>query len=791
MNIWGQLGIEETKDQKAIKNAYRLKLKTVHPEEDPQGFQQLRSAYEQAMELAKQTDVPQDNSPLGLWKQKLEALYWDYARRIDPGEWKKLCNEDFCMNLGTRTAARDALLQFFMQEYYLPQSVWQVLDEIFDFTHTKEELAELYPPKFLDNVVYSGIEDKVFVPYELFEECHDRRPDDYMQRFFPARDAIRAWEDPQDAQKKLQALLDVGIFHPYTQMLLAQMQLRQGEATQALERMETVCQEYPKEIPLLLTLSSVAREAQQPQRALQAAQAAVDLDPEDVNALYQKAQALAQLERWDQAVETYGDLTKRYPTDQRLLHLEKDAYEQWAQQLEKRLQEDPQQRRARLALADCCLPLHNPQRGLELLEGFVPTDGERYDYENILGNLYMQLEQPELCLEHARKWEQAIRDLPETGDDPKLAWKKTRIPSAYQMQAVALRQMGQKEQALACMEQAIQATPEDARIYRMLCSWNWQDEDWEQMQAHAQKLIDLLADAVGYYYMGVALFEDMRYGEAFPYLNDALDRDSSNLGCYIYKCRILLIYDKYEQAKELLDFLQENGVDCDALTYLKTRLIHLTAQDEQTWRSVFPIYHRLLQKAAAEGTDIDFLEDVYFACSFDPELDVEGSLDLVRKGMDLRFWRTTMPTRQKMPHWKDCRPIPFPWFYGTVLPRPCPFCGTIYKQPNTGTKLPNPPGMAAPGAKPPKAIWMPSSGSRPKAAWTRPWSCWESRTRISAIFSRCGTGTMAPRRRPSGGPNRPSRSATKRIWEITGTFLPVCGVTTTSWIRKPMRPISR
>ncbi len=636
MGIWDQLGIAQTKDQKAIKAAYRQKLKTVHPEEDPEGFQRLRTAYEQALEAAKETDAPQDNTPLGQWKREMETLYWDYARRIDPGEWKKLCREDFCLNLGTRTAARDALLQFLMQEYYLPQSVWQTLDEIFDFTNTREELMELYPPKFLENVVYSGIHDKVYVPYELFEECHDRRPDEYLNRFFPARDAIRAWEDPEDAQKKLQALLDVGIEHPYTQMVLAQMQVRQGEGEQALQRMEQVCQDYPREIPLLLALASTAREVGQPERALQAAQQALVLDEEDVNGLYQKAMALGELQRWNEAVEVYGELTKRYPTDQRLLHLEGQAYEQWANQLEETLQQEPENRRARLDLADCCLPLHTPQRGLELLEHFVPTAQERYDYENILGNLYMQLERPQECLEHARNWEQAIRDLPEEGDDPKLAWKKTRIPSAYQMQAVALRQLGQKEEAVACLERAKETAPDDPRIYRMLCSWSWQDADWEQMRQSAQKLMELLSDAVGYYYMGVALFEDMRYGESFQYFNEALDRDGSNLGCYLYKCRVLLIYDKYDQAKELLQFLEDNGVKCDAVDFLKTRLIHLTAEDERTWRSVFPIYRELLKKAEQGESDIDFLEDVYFAASFDPDLDFDGKTKLVHKGMQLR-----------------------------------------------------------------------------------------------------------------------------------------------------------
>ena len=52
MNIWKVLGVEATKDKDIIKKAYRTKLTAVNPEDDPQGFMQLRQAYEEAVKLA-------------------------------------------------------------------------------------------------------------------------------------------------------------------------------------------------------------------------------------------------------------------------------------------------------------------------------------------------------------------------------------------------------------------------------------------------------------------------------------------------------------------------------------------------------------------------------------------------------------------------------------------------------------------------------------------------------------------------------------------------------------------
>lgn len=51
--IWKMLGISPTNEVDDIRRAYARRLKQVHPEDDPEGFQALRAAYEQASNMAR------------------------------------------------------------------------------------------------------------------------------------------------------------------------------------------------------------------------------------------------------------------------------------------------------------------------------------------------------------------------------------------------------------------------------------------------------------------------------------------------------------------------------------------------------------------------------------------------------------------------------------------------------------------------------------------------------------------------------------------------------------------
>ncbi|HPO97741.1 MAG TPA: tetratricopeptide repeat protein [Bacillota bacterium] len=195
MNCWEILGIEPTVEIKTIKKAYALKLRIHHPEEDPEGFNRLRIAYEAALNEAKvlkvvpapvlnttadQTDTKKqlsqsvvdipsldpsstDQQKISLTTSKDELvaqfmeqvtkIYNNFSLRINERAWSELLESDSYWRIDLRLEIQYRLLHFLMTNFRLPHKIWQLFDEHFSWKEQHLSLCKTFPEEFIIFVI--------------------------------------------------------------------------------------------------------------------------------------------------------------------------------------------------------------------------------------------------------------------------------------------------------------------------------------------------------------------------------------------------------------------------------------------------------------------------------------------------------------------------------------------------------------------------------------------------------------------------------------------------------------
>ncbi|MNH92198.1 Tetratricopeptide repeat protein [compost metagenome] len=198
MSIWSTLGIDPTSDTSQIKRAYASMLKKHHPEDDPEGYQNLREAFNEAMKRAKQghhsinsfyildeeeyeedadDDENQALAPLQAlrWQEpnhsalnqvkseselveefidKLNSLYIDFYSRCDVDLWMELLNCDIVWKIGRQNILSNRVLGYLNEHYFLSGEIWGLLEGTFDWKETFSSDPEQYKEKYPNVYAY-------------------------------------------------------------------------------------------------------------------------------------------------------------------------------------------------------------------------------------------------------------------------------------------------------------------------------------------------------------------------------------------------------------------------------------------------------------------------------------------------------------------------------------------------------------------------------------------------------------------------------------------------------------
>lgn len=250
IEIFQILGIEETKDQKELKNAYRGKLSVTNPEDDPEGFKRLRTAYEEACRLAgesggAQEEQPRDTTPSGLWLEKAVEIYSNIQTRQDLRRWEKLFAEDCFLSLEDEENCRFKLLRFLMEHFKLPTEVWKLLDKKLTITGDAARLREQFPADFV-RYILNKCERGEDVEFSQFQGPEDGDYDLFLQYYDRTWQAL-AEGKLEEAAQCIENADKLGISHPVMEICRGDLLHRQGKDAEAVALMEELLGKYPKD----------------------------------------------------------------------------------------------------------------------------------------------------------------------------------------------------------------------------------------------------------------------------------------------------------------------------------------------------------------------------------------------------------------------------------------------------------------------------------------------------------------------------------------------------------------
>lgn len=622
--IWSVLGIEPTKDKKAITAAYREKLLQVNPEDKPEEFKALRGAYEEAMKYAQQPQAAPigEKTPPEQWYDRIRGLYDDFAARIRPENWEALLRDDFSTALDTRPAAEEVILKFLMEDYFIPQECWQVLDRVFSWRERRKELYESCPRDFVDYAVINGIELRPNLPYDLFDpgrngaDC-DRYRRLYHQALGTAPDAL---------EPVLEQMAALSERHPYGDAIFCRMLLVRGEIQQGREGLRRLAQQYPGDVTLNLSWAAQCVRDGQWAEGERLCRQILELSPREWQAKRMLVDCLSNLDRQEEAKSLIFELIHAAGGDRKLAYelqqTVRGLNETLIARREPAYRADPADADNALKLGWCYLQNDRDEDALAVCRSVDPERADAYDYHLLYAKTAYSLQDYDTAMAHLGAIEEVLRGMKPDGNQETLR-RMGRLPEVLQMQAAILLSRKDKAGALEKNAQAMALAPEDPEILTQTAFLLNSLKDHSRAVQVLEKVTHLLPHSYhGYLLLAESLYELGRDRDAFDAVNRAMDLERGDLGVYVLKMRILLRNGVFDAVRQILDFLYENGITDDlSVMWCEAQLTEYEQKD----------YPKALEQYQAIARRLENGEHLPWACQVYYRINV-----IVARDLDMR-----------------------------------------------------------------------------------------------------------------------------------------------------------
>ncbi len=415
VEIFQVLGIEQTKDERVIKNAYRAKLTVTNPEDNAEGFKRLRAAYEEACAYArrveeevseKEISEKKEDSPVELWGKKAAEIYSRIDTRCDVKQWESLFSEDIFLSLEDEENCRLLLLRFIMDHYKLPTAVWELFDKKLNIVADAPRLREKFAADFVGYIV-SKCERGEDVEFAQFEGAPDANYDLFLKYYDRCWHALNE-ENLEQAAEYIKNADELSIFHPIMEVCRATLLLKQDKPEEAVEMMKQLQERFPEDVMVCYNTGEILWNNGQKEEAA--------VVYESVKSIIEKHyMANVRLTEWYYECGRYEDAKKcaeevlSSGADDNFMEILAKVNRELEKDMEAKFKEKKEWRTG-LDLCWCYLQDGKVHKGIRLakkLEQEIPAE-KRAEYNGLMAKLSVEAAEYEEAIAISKIWEQSL-----------------------------------------------------------------------------------------------------------------------------------------------------------------------------------------------------------------------------------------------------------------------------------------------------------------------------------------------------------------------------------------------
>ncbi len=340
MSFWNVLGIDPTEDIRVIKKAYAKKLKIHHPEEDPEGYQSLREAYDRALNYSKQEKVSSFQTPfeneidnpslfgpdavfsdesrnekseLESFIDGLEELYNDFPSRTNLAKWENTLNDEVVWNAGYQDILRAKMMDFLMEHPYLPKNVWLLLESIFNWRTQEDYFFAHYPESFV-HYLFKQLNSPLDLSFRYLQEAEGI---DHEAFLYNRENAFYALADNnlELADSFITAAVEIFSDDPDLLRLQGEYHFRIGEWQQALMAYDHFLKIVPGNVDCLLNRARTLREIGDLASVIETCLYIRPLQPDNLDAMYLQGKCYFEMGDAEKAKEVFLEALEKNPFD--------------------------------------------------------------------------------------------------------------------------------------------------------------------------------------------------------------------------------------------------------------------------------------------------------------------------------------------------------------------------------------------------------------------------------------------------------------------------------------------